>query len=455
MAAPNTLHELAQMNEAAASAALAAARTAVQAKQSSLVAAQLAVEQAIQEQTAARSAVDAVRKQLAEAKTEADATAATVDLGRTLIALREKSAALLDAESAFAVAQKSADASAEHLQEASSLLATAKSALAEEAQAAARRTASEDALMRAPLLTLPADARKLKTTAPLNKAFRDARARIEADIPAKLIERARERRQAALARSSQLMALAKAANDSKLGLGAASETENAKFRAAQSTLTDFIANSANRVDRAKALLARVADLAQSPLTAAQKAAITAAAAKGEPAAAEEKKRDDARAKLQADEAALEEAVLKAKIGDIDKAAAIDANPASDTTLAPLVTAQATSAAALATAEAAFTALMKADLQTWESAVPDDTWALLADFEEASEILTAVANADPAAMKSARDAAEKSYVDARIAEQKAARAKRFAVAEQARLAAPLKFESENQSRRVMAALRGDQ
>ena len=58
----------------------------------------------------------------------------------------------------------------------------------------------------------------------------------------------------------------------------------AKYDEAQADYTASLANAANRAERAKALLARVANAAVNPLTAAQKAAIAAATPKGETAA---------------------------------------------------------------------------------------------------------------------------------------------------------------------------
>ena len=346
------------------------------------------------------------------------------------------------------------DAASADLAEAGRNAAGAKSALTEAEALAKRREKAEKAATEAPLTILADDTKKLKTTPPFNKPFLDAKTRIEQDIPAKLLARATDRRKASKVETENRASVLKAAAEARAAMLPASIVAQAKYDEAQADYTASLANAANRAERAKALLARVANAAVNPLTAAQKAAIAAATPKGETAADEEKKRDDARAALRAAQTALDIAVVKAKLADVDKAADLEADPGSDPTLKPLVDTRNQAKTDLDAAEAAFTPDMRADLDAWEAAVPDDTWGLLADFEEASEIIDSVGGIDFASAKTRRDTAEQALVDAYVAAEKSERARKLANAEQTRLSSVLKFELDNQARRLAGALRGD-
>ncbi|MCX6598064.1 MAG: hypothetical protein NTV70_17040 [Acidobacteria bacterium] len=454
MATPNNLLELAQARDTAAVARVSSARTAFSTAQAAVQAARTAHEAAVAQRAQLDTDVAQIRQALNDAETQADAAAAAADLGRKLVALRGQSPVLLATESSLAEANRALEAAEAESAAATVQATAAKADLAQATTASARRQGVDDALSRAPLSTLPATAKKLKDTAPTNKPFRDARTRIEADIPTKLIERARDRRAAALAAVANQTKLAQAAAEALNGLAAAPARAELQYLAAAEAVSSFIANAAARVDQAKAQLARVADPLEQPLSTAQKAAITATTAKGELAAAEQKKVTDAHKALDAAQADLAVAVLKAKVANLDQAAAIDANPAGDATLAPLVTTRDQALTAFNNAVAAYTPAMKADLAAWEASIPDGTWSLLADFEDASDTLGTLGAATPAQLITDRTAAEKAYVDALLAADKAARTRAFAAAERTRLEGARQSAVGEQPRRILSALRGD-
>jgi hypothetical protein len=451
MATPNNLLELAQSRDTAAVARVSSARTAFSTAQAAVQAARTAHEAAVAQRAQLDQDVAQIRQALNDAETQADAAAAAADLGRKLVALRGQSPVLLAAESSLAEANRALEAAEAESAAATAQATAAKAELTQATAASARRQGVDDALSRAPLSTLPATAKKLKDTAPTNKPFRDARTRIEADIPAKLIERARDRRAAALAAVANQSKLAQAAAEALHGLAAAPARAELQYLAAAEAVSSFIANATARLDQAKAQLARVADPLEQPLSAAQKAAITA---KGELAAAEQKKVTDARKALETAQTELAVAVLNAKVANLDQAAAIDANPAGDATLAPLVTTRDQALTAFNNAVAAYTPVMKADLAAWEASIPDGTWGLLADFEDASDTLGTLGTATPAQLITDRTTAEKAYVDALLVADKAARTRAFAAAERTRLEGARQSAVGEQSRRILSALRGD-
>ena len=154
----------------------------MQQSQTAVTTATANLQSALAEQLKLDKQVAAIRKELAEAETAADAAAASVDLGKKLVLLREQAAKVLEAEAALSE-QKQIDAASADLAEAGRNAAGAKSALTEAEALAKRREKAEKAATEAPLTILADDTKKLKTTPPFNKPFLDAKTRIEQDIP--------------------------------------------------------------------------------------------------------------------------------------------------------------------------------------------------------------------------------------------------------------------------------
>ena len=100
----------------------------------------------------------------------------------------------------------------------------------------------------------------------------------------------------------------------------------------------------------------------------------------------ESDRDAAQVDLDAKQAKLAAARLKAIQAGVNPDTDHDVQSAA----ADVTTAQGT----LGTKNTAYTAAMRTDLDTWEAAVPDGTWHLLDDFEEASAVLASLRDTDP-------------------------------------------------------------
>lgn len=388
--------------------------------------------------------IAAMRAALAVVETPADGEPLLVQLGAKTIAHRAQQAALLESDRRVTTAASAESRAALGLRTARDLLKKAESNLETTNEEDAQRTALRDSLAGDPLSTLRSDASAALNTVPENEPFTNARARIETDIPAALITRARERRAAAGSYSS----LAGAA------LAAAQDVSDARlshqFRHAESALRSYVTQGRAGFDRASALLARVANAAVSPVTAEQSGRINdgAVVTAGTAAATAEKTRDDARAELDTKQSALDLAILAAKSADID----VDPNVDADVQNATAERDAAQSAAD--TADSAYTAGMRADLDLWEAAVPDETWRLLDEFEAAAAILNELADTDPSSLTANLDAAELAYADALRADDKTARSQRFVEDEVAAREATAAIERNAAGRRRFQAARGD-
>ena len=105
------------------------------------------------------------------------------------------------------------------------------------------------------------------------------------------------------------------------------------------------------------------------------------------------------------------------------------------------------------AQLAYTADMRTALDTWEAAVPDATWRLLADFEEAHATLLSLA-VDPAALKTALTQAETNLANALDNVDKSELALRAREEAEARRAARVELEIDRARPVLFGALRGD-
>jgi hypothetical protein len=440
MPAPKTLLELATQQRDAAKAAavqaqqeLAKARDAA-AKSRQAQAAAAAVLAQLEKDTAA------IREALAKAPTRADAEALARQLEQKTIDLRAAQGKALELERTVALKQDGEARQGEDWKAAAERLAAAEAALAQAANRNKQRAKLDEALGKPPLATLRVDA----TTALANKPFTDAETRVAGDLPAALLTRARERRAAFDARLARLQASVTVSDD--LSVAAAAR----RFRRAEAAFSDYVLLGKERFDRAKALLAAVADGKNSPLTAEQKARITDAAlvASGTAAAAKQKDRDNAQNALDEKQAALDDAILKVVQADPD------ADPANDAAVKAATTDRDKAQTDLNTADGAFTAAMKKDLDTWEAAVPDTTWRLVDDFEEAKALLTLLRDTDPAALTTEINTAETEWVKALLAAEKKERAARLVAVAYGQRAAAAAREQAAASHLKFAALRGD-
>jgi hypothetical protein len=229
-----------------------------------------------------------------------------------------------------------------------------------------------------------------------------------------------------------------------------SAKNQAQTRRAEDALFGYLAQAKARLDQAAATLARVADAAVSPLTDAARARIedTDIVTNGTAAATKEKARDDAQAAVDTAQAALDAAIVKALSTDPDT------DPPTVTAVTDAQSALDLAVGALTTAAGDFSAEERAGLDKWEAAVPESTWRLAVDLEEAVAALVELKDTDPATLAPAVQTAESAWAAQLWAADIADRARIRVDSETASRQAQLDFETNNNRHRRAIALRGD-
>jgi hypothetical protein len=269
--------------------------------------------------------------------------------------------------------------------------------------------------------------------------FKQAKQRVDDDLPAELAARARASGTAAIAAvAAAAAAAAKAQDDAADDLQThngdagklvpqrlALDRAQAAYRAAL--------GAGERFDEAMAGLAQV--VAAPPLTPGEKARIANHAVTGKLAIAVEQ----ARANLAAATAA---------------ATAASKDPATDADVIAAKEALGKAEDKLKAASATGSTDEIAEISTWEATVPDGVWHELYDFEASQATLTELAGFDPAGLAATLTAAEDTYATAAKAAAAAARAS-HALADAAIVAAARADVSAALAPgRTFSALRGD-
>jgi len=381
-----------------------------------------------------------------------------------------------------------------------------------------RRGDWETALAAEPLKSLHTAATKaLDPTLPEGDAFKTAKQRIEADIPAKLLTRAKERRAAEAAR------IAAAADKTKTAAGAVVDEHDANggltiqatnlldaFLEVESTTGVHVTASATRFAQASSALSDVAKTENSPLTTEQSERINDASleAARETAADEEKAVDDKRKDLDDKQAILDDTIVAAKADPTDATKAqdvIDAqadvtaaqtafdtandvwldelndyktaidnvedkqaalnqarqnaiaaggDPETDPAVITAKTNLANAELGLQTAEDAYKLSSHGILHAWEAAVPDATWRLFEQYEQAQETLNAIKNSPATTVQTALDTAETDYVTAQLEADASESVLSQLVAEHAMRATREAGIRQAAAARLFSALRGD-
>jgi hypothetical protein len=454
-----------------------------------------------------------IRKKLSEIITPADGAALLDELEQVIIRARAARAAALRAQGESLAAQAAASLAEDGLAAGAALLASAEAQLKKAEQSNKQREAWKKSLTTLPLSKLNTDA----DSALKNKPFTDAQARVAADIPAKLLARAEERRAAEAARINRRSADTQAAEaaasterDKNGGLAGPADNSLAAFLRLEAAARNFVNTAKVSFDRAQATLAQVADPARSPLTPEQTARITDASLKAdrEAAAAEEKALADKLKDWEDKQAILDAEVLKAKaagkdpdkeqkvkdakkdVGDaetafkilddawrakergrdaaltnveakqgalsqaIKKAIAAKKNPDTDPDVMAAKSDLAKAESDFKKAEDDYQASSRGILDAWEAAVPDSAWRIFDDYEEAAAALTLLKDADPAKLKNDLQKAEEDYVKAQLAADKGANVLALLAAEQAERAAREQSARSLAAARLFSALRGD-
>jgi hypothetical protein len=449
MAKPTTVLEFATQRQDAAQVTQTDAQAGSGQAQADLVTALQAVQDRTSEVAALERNDAALRQALAATPTLADGAAILAQLEQNTIDLRAKRQDLLEAQESLAAAQSRVERCQAILARETADLARAMTLKHAAQEADTKRSGWKTDAGKPPLDTLKADAGAALGA----KTYTDAKARVEADIPADLIARARDRRDQEAARVDRFRKEVEAAEDAlddelaaNGGLPGATAKKRRGFGRAETAFGNYVLTAKQRFDRAMALLAPIPGAPA--LSAEEQARINQAdiKQKGAAAAAKEKARDDARATLADKQATLDDATMDAIAAGKkpeDVKAVKDATKERDDAVTDL-----------AKKEGEYTAGMRKDLDTWETAVPDAAWRLLADFQEANAILNDLKATDPAALAKAMVDAESDLAGALDAEAVSAEATSFLQDSAAARDDRLDASSRSEPPLLFSALRGD-
>lgn len=366
----------------------------------------------VAEAAALDKAIAALRRSLSGSDLEpAEIAGASDELEELLIARAHLGAAVAVTREDAHSAEVAADLYRQRLDLLEAELRAAGEALAQAEAAEARHSAWSDADLLAEIADLEDTAAALLADnftpdpdpdAEVNPAalLAEARARVEGDIPEVLRERARTRAAAAADRLQQLEDLHLGTAASALEQGAAAGgsaglvvRRRAEFELAEEALKRWALGSGDSYRRSLGLLAQV--VASEPLAEASAERIAAAALEADdPALAAEAALHQARAAVEAKEIELEQAVIAARIADID------ADPDDDGDVQARQAELELLEGELEAAEIANIEELSGALDNWEAAVPAFAWNNLQAFDTALALLQQLADTDGAALQSA-------------------------------------------------------
>lgn len=454
MADPTQIVPYAKQRSTNLKSALDAARNQLAAAQAGITAESAKLQNATTAFAGLEEKIKTIRQKLAAIPTPADGDLLLLQLEQAIIDSRSKHAEILSAQTNLVAAQAAADLAESEVAAFSAQLASADALVKQAEPASAQRDALIAALA-GPLATIKTDAGKaIDETKPTGANFKKAKKRLDDDIPAPLLARAKERRAAEAARQANTTAERQAAEaavslerDTNGGLAGRAVSSWGAFVQLEDAARSFVNTARSRFDQASAKLAQVADRNNAPLTAEQVARLNAPdplLTKRGDAAAEEKDVAAKRTDLESKQKDLDAAILDAK-----------ANPKDAAKQAAVGTAQGkvnTAKQDLATAQGHYETANEAIMNDWEAAVPDTTWSLFNDYEDAVATLTAMP--DPAALSTLLANAETTYVQAQLLADASADILVGLTTEQAQRAAREESAQQNSAASLFSALRGD-
>ncbi|HEX9186820.1 MAG TPA: hypothetical protein VGB87_07105, partial [Vicinamibacteria bacterium] len=370
---------------------------------------------AAQDLAAAERAAREIRAKLAQIPMPADGAALLEELEGKIVEGRAQEARALAAEARISAGRARADRAAKDEARASAAVALAedrkKKAEARHLEYANTDTTTEPRKPKGwkpkattDLAGLPQDADDLLNDATKNQDYAAAKARVEADVPAALLTRARDRGQKELDALAAARQAVKAKEDERAtelaasgGKAGAVVEKEVAFARAEAALRDFVLRAEEERQQAVAAFKSIA--ASPALTQAVKDRIAALTAAGAAALPAEQDRDTARLAVEAKQALLDARIEAVRDGGGDVT--------TDAQVATLQGDLATANGALAAKQAAFDAV-KADLDAWEAAVPETTWTALFALDEAKRTLDRLKVVVPATLVSDFDTAEDAY-----------------------------------------------
>jgi hypothetical protein len=459
-----------------------------------------------------------IRQKLSVVPTPADGEALLDALEQVTIRQRAAESAVANTQAEIEVAQANIAGAQSELSSASAELTKAEAALTDATTANEQREEWKTALGAEPLASLHTEATKaLDPTLPEGELFKKAKERIEEDIPEKLRTRAQERRDAAEVRLTAVADNTHAAADAVVnerknngGVAVRAADLLAAFMAAEAATGEYLNSAVKRFDQAKAALAAVGDKDNRPLTTEQRDNIhdPSLETAREEAADDEEELHGFLKTLEEKQAILDNAIVAAKADPTDATKAndvVEAQDDVDAARAPFESArgvwvdkrheyelalvevenkqkllnQARQAAIAAgndpeTDPAVITAAVnltnaKGDLEdavndymdsplgtldAWEAAVPDSTWRLFEQYEQAQATLNALKTTTAASVKTAFETAESDYVAAQLKADASVSVLLQLVAERDARAAREAGVRQAASARLFSALRGD-
>lgn len=520
MAVPKTILEYAAGRNDSAAQAMSDANKQLAKAQSNLALANSAKAGASAELADLEREAADIRQKLSKVKTSADGAKLLDALEQVTIRIRAKQAAIVKIQEKFSLAQAAMSKAQIDVAAATKEQSAAAAALQAATDADALHQAWIEALTNPPLSTINTDAGKaLDEANPVEgAAFKKAKDRIAADIPARLLKRAEERRaQNATVigqenRNTQLVedAILKERETSG-GRAEKAAKEWVTFKRAETAVSDFIIGAKSGFDEAKGILVVVGDSDQSPLTPEQKSRVHDPDLLEDREKAAEAESDIHTKELQAvidKQKELDQAILNAKADpstanlDIladavealkteqDKLTAADKEwRKEETALAQTVDDVESMQAALTETikkavengvdpdadpdviqanidlNKAKDALKDAEdkykgsehgiLDLWEAAVPDSTWRLLEKYEHAIEVLNALKLSSPDTLKQKLITAEEEYVKAQLAADMSTGILEQLTSEQVSRVARNEGAQKTAGARLFGALRGDE
>ena len=461
-----------------------------------------------------------IRQKLSTVATPADGAALLDTLEQTTVRMRATQSTLVKLQDKFSVTQSAVNDAQADLAAATATEQATAAALTQATDSNAKLETLATALSNPPLAGINTEAGKaLDDANPVEGlAFKQARDRITADVPAKLIERATARRAQAQSVIKQAQKKTIDAEDAVLkesethgGLAGVAAKAWVAFKRAEAAATDFVNNSQSNFDQAKSDLLQVGDPDQSPLTPEQKARINEATlladreaaadaeanldvtvgkdlfdkqklldeailkAKADPSAANQQDVTDAQLAVTTAQSAYDSAIQTWRQKETLLGAAFDLvdqkqvalalaiqqsvtagnDPESDPDVALAQTHLTNAQNDLKNVENDYKASENGTLDLWESAVPDGTWRLFEKYEGAIDILNALKNSNPATLKSNLQNTEEAYVTAQLAADKSRDISAQLAAEQAQREAREEGTRQTAEAQLFSALRGDE
>lgn len=520
MAEPKTILEYATSRSDSAAQALTAANQQLAAAQSNLALVNSTKAEASAELADLERQATDLRQKLSKVATQADGAKLLDELEQITIRIRAQQATIVKLQEKFSLAQAGMTKGQADVAAATKEQSAATTALQAVTLTGALHQAWVEALINPPLSVINNDAGKALDPANVveGAAFKKAKERIEADIPARLLQRAEDRRTQAAKVIDQENRNAKLVEDAILKEHETngSVTDKAakkfvEFKRAESAVNDFISGARSSFDDAKKSFVEVGNPDKSLLTPEQKSRIhdPALLQDREDAATEESKLHTDKLQPVLDkQVELDAAILKAKADPSDanlqdvqdvqgelteaqekfaeadttwrdaetkladarndveakEAALADAIKTAvangvdpDTDLA-VVQANSDLDKAnedLKNAEDAYKTSQHGIVDLWEAAVPDSTWRLFEKYEHAGEILNALKLSNPDTLKQNLISAEEEYVKAQLAADKSTGILAQLTSEQISRVARNEGAQQTAGARLLNALRGDE